>query len=368
MESIRSEFVSFGIFDHLDHAGLSVSQQYNDRLKIAEACDAAGFRSYHIAEHHGTPHGLAASPNLFLSAIAQRTRRLRIGPLVMLLNLYHPLRAFEEICMLDQLSEGRVDLGIGPGAMPVELSFFGVSAEEARSCYGEAAEILLKAMTTDRLTHTGGHFSLRDVPITLSPVQKPHPPLWYGAMKPDTARWAAENLINIACVGRSSTIRAITDAYRVRWASKPACVMPLLGMVRMVVIADSDAQAHAVAAPAYARWLETFTFLFRKYNLPISPRLPSSFEQAMAEGQCIAGSAVTVRDHMERQLNEAGANYILCQVAFGDLPLTASLRTISSMYSVVMPALASRNVVTNTQSSARVVPRRTEAPRFHTPQ
>ena len=106
---------SFGIFDHLDHAGGSLHQQYSDRLEIAAACDAAGFRTYHVAEHHGTPHGLAASPNLFLSYVAQRTKWLRLGPLVMLLNLYHPLRAFEEICMLDQLSGSRLDLGIGRG-------------------------------------------------------------------------------------------------------------------------------------------------------------------------------------------------------------------------------------------------------------
>jgi alkanesulfonate monooxygenase SsuD/methylene tetrahydromethanopterin reductase-like flavin-dependent oxidoreductase (luciferase family) len=109
MEVLGRPTASFGIFDHLDHAGGSLRQQYSDRLKIAAACDEAGFLTYHVAEHHGTPHGMAASPNLFLSAVAQRTKRLRLGPLVMLLNLYHPLRAFEEVCMLDQLSGGRLD-------------------------------------------------------------------------------------------------------------------------------------------------------------------------------------------------------------------------------------------------------------------
>ena len=69
--------LSFGVFDYLDHAGSSLHQQYNDRLEIASACDEAGFRGYHVAEHHGTPHGLAASPNLFLSAVAQRTKKLK---------------------------------------------------------------------------------------------------------------------------------------------------------------------------------------------------------------------------------------------------------------------------------------------------
>src|SRR5258706_13280671 len=170
--------VSFGVFDHLDDAGSSLQQQYADRLKIAVACDLAGFRAYHVAEHHGTPHGLAGSPNLFLSAVAQRTKRMRLGPLVMLLSLYHPLRAFEEICMLDQLSGGRLDLGIGRGAVPLELSFFGISADQAQDRYSEAVEIVLKAMETNTLTYGGRHFSISDVPIKLSPIQKTYPPLW----------------------------------------------------------------------------------------------------------------------------------------------------------------------------------------------
>ena len=204
MNRVGVPAISFGIFDHLDHAGGNLGQQYADRLEIAAACDAAGFRAYHVAEHHGTPHGLAAAPNLFLSAVAQRTKKLRLGPLVMLLNLYHPLRAFEEICMLDQMSGGRLDLGIGRGAVPLELSFFGVSAAEAQDRYREAAEIVLKAMGTNALTYRGRYFRISDVPITLAPVQKPHPPLWYGTTNPKTARWAAENSINIA---RSSILR-----------------------------------------------------------------------------------------------------------------------------------------------------------------
>jgi alkanesulfonate monooxygenase SsuD/methylene tetrahydromethanopterin reductase-like flavin-dependent oxidoreductase (luciferase family) len=331
--------IRFGIFDHLDHAGGNLGQQYRDRLAIAVACDAARFRAYHVAEHHGTPHGLAAAPNLFLSAVAQRTTRLRLGPLVMLLNLYHPLRAFEEICMLDQLSGGRLDLGIGRGAVPLELSFYGVPSAEAQDRYRETAEIVLKAMETDTLTYSGRHFSISDVPITLSPIQKPYPPLWYGTTKPETARWAAENSINIACVGKSNEIRAITDAHRGHWTARPTHVMPLLGMVRMIVIAGSDADARARAAPAYARWFKTFTFLSRTRNLPIPPNLPKSFEQAVDDGFCLIGSPSTVRHALKKQMVEADVTYVMCQVAFGDLPLAASLQTISIIRSTVIPAL-----------------------------
>jgi alkanesulfonate monooxygenase SsuD/methylene tetrahydromethanopterin reductase-like flavin-dependent oxidoreductase (luciferase family) len=259
----------------------------------------------------------------------------------MLLNLYHPLRAFEEICMLDQLSGGRLDLGIGRGAAPLELSFFGVSPAEAQDRYSEAAEIVLKAMETDTLTYSGRHFSISDVPIALSPIQKPYPPLWYGAMKPETARWAAQNSINVACVGKSSSIRAITDAYRAHWSTRPPQFMPLLGMVRIVVIAESDAEARALAAPAYARWFKTFTFLSR--NLPPPPNLPRSFEQALEDGFCLVGSPSTVRETLRRQVVEAGVTYVMCQLAFGDLPLAASLQTISAMRSTIIPDFTSSN-------------------------
>jgi alkanesulfonate monooxygenase SsuD/methylene tetrahydromethanopterin reductase-like flavin-dependent oxidoreductase (luciferase family) len=115
--------------------------------------------------------------------------------------------------------------------------------------------------------------------------------------------------------------------------------MPLLGMVRIVVIAGSDAQARALAAPAYARWVETFTFLSRTRGLSDPANLPSSFEQALNDGFCLIGSSSTVLEALKRQVTEAGVTYVMCQLAFGDLPLAASLQTISFMRSTIMPAL-----------------------------
>src|ERR1700719_4502410 len=106
----------FGIFDHVDDAGIPVARQFDERLRLAQLVDDAGFHSYHLAEHHGTELGRAPSPNLLLAAIARLTTRLRLGTLVSPLPLYEPLRLVEESCMLDQLSGGRLDLGVGKGA------------------------------------------------------------------------------------------------------------------------------------------------------------------------------------------------------------------------------------------------------------
>ena len=121
--------VAFGLFDWIDRSTAPLHQLYNDRLQLLEAADAAGFFCYHLAEHHATPLGMAPSPALFLTAAAQRTRRIRLGPLVYLLPLYNPLRLIEEVCMLDQLSGGRLELGIGRGVTPYELAIF-----RRRSC------------------------------------------------------------------------------------------------------------------------------------------------------------------------------------------------------------------------------------------
>src|SRR5215467_13317923 len=94
---------AFGMFDHVDRSDEPIGALYEHRLKLVEAAEAAGFRTYHVAEHHATRLGMAPSPSIFLAAVAQRTRRIRFGPLVYLLPLYTPLRLVEEIAMLDQM-------------------------------------------------------------------------------------------------------------------------------------------------------------------------------------------------------------------------------------------------------------------------
>jgi alkanesulfonate monooxygenase SsuD/methylene tetrahydromethanopterin reductase-like flavin-dependent oxidoreductase (luciferase family) len=116
--------------------------------------------------------------------------------------------------------------------------------------------------------------------------------------------------------------------------------MPLIGMVRIVVIAESDVEARALAAPAYARWYKTFTFLARTRNLPLPPNLPKSFEEALHDGFCLVGSPSTVREALKSQAVEAGVTYVMCQLAFGNLPLAATLQTISALRSTIISDFA----------------------------
>lgn len=338
MHNTLSSTLAFGIFDHLDADGRDLADQYDDRLLLAEACDRLGFYAYHLAEHHCTPHGRSPSPNLFLSSVAQRTRHLRIGPMVTLLSLHHPLRTFEEACMLDHLSGGRLELGIGRGSLPAELGYFGVSADEASGRYTEASEILVKAMRGGALSYEGSHFQLEDVPLTLTPHQRPHPPTWIAVNQPNSASWAAEIGANIASVGPSSSVRRVTDAYRShrKLRSHASGQSPFLGLLRMVVAGDSEAEAYSLAEPAYDRWLDSFKFLYDRNKIPTPPNLPLTFDAAIESELCVVGTAASIRQTLLNHLEEAGANYLLCQLAFGNLPLDASLNTATVIQSQIV--------------------------------
>src|SRR6266508_4487677 len=172
--------MEFGIFDHLDRNDLPLNEFYEARLKLIEAYERAGFYAYHVAEHHSTPIGMAPSPSVFLSAIAQRTKTLRFGPMVYALPLHHPLRLLEEICMVDQLSGGRLEIGFGRGSVPIEIEYYGLDPDKAQEIYAEAVEIVLKELTSKVLDFKGKHFSFSNVPMEIEPLQKPHPPIWYG--------------------------------------------------------------------------------------------------------------------------------------------------------------------------------------------
>ena len=239
----------FGIFDHLDDGGVPLGQLFEERLKLVEAYDRAGFYGYHLAEHHATPLGYAPSPSVFLSAVAQRTRQLRFGPMVYLLPLYHPLRLIEEICMLDQMSGGRFLFGVGRGISPVEVGFFGVDFAHGMQQYEEALAVIRLWLTHDELTYHGKFYKFDAVPIVLKPAQLPHPPLWYGISRLETIPWAAENDVNLVSFLRPvSAMRPLVEQFQAEWTAlrKPPDTLPRIGVTRHVVVAETEKEARNI--------------------------------------------------------------------------------------------------------------------------
>jgi len=334
----------FGVFDHLDRNDLPLRDYYEQRLQVIEALDRSGFYAYHVAEHHFTPLGMAPSPSVFLSAIAQRTTRLRFGTFVYALPAHHPLRVLEEICMLDHLSGGRLEIGFGRGSVPFEISYYGQNAEERQQIYAERLELILKAFTVDRLDWNGRYDQFKDVPMEFAPLQKPHPPLWYGAHSPDSAERAARKGLNIVTNDMPGNARAIVARYRdIRGAMPNAGPPPKMGLVRFIVVAATDAAALAIARRAYLRWRSSFVYLpALNGSKPDSPLNADSFDTIIAQGQAIAGSAATVRAMLAAQLEDSRANYVVGQFCFGDLSQAEILNSVGLFAADVMPALQAK--------------------------
>ena len=332
--------VTFGVFDHVDSDGREIGATYEDRLKLVEAYDRSAIYAYHVAEHHSTPLGLAPSPSVFLSAVAQRTKRLRFGPMVYTLGLYHPLRLLEEICMLDQLGGGRLEVGIGKGISPIEQGFYGADMTQSQTVFSEAYAVLMQGLQQDAIDFHGAHFDFTDVPTVMKSFQRPHPPFWYGVAHVESVDWVARNSMNMISNQPGPRVREMTDRYRGIWqaAGKTLDTLPFVGVARAIVVADTDAEAVAIGRRAYKRWYDNFMTLWRACGgSPPSLVVPDNFDDVVKFGGAFAGSAATVSDAVRRQCLDLGINYIQFRFAFGDLTLDESLHTLESTTRDILP-------------------------------
>lgn len=344
--------MKFGIFDYLDWRNEPLSKTYEERFQLLQAAEDAGFYGYHITEHHATPLSGTPSPSVFLAAAAQRTRRIRLGALLFLLPLYHPLRLLEELCMLDHLSNGRLDIGVGRGISPYEFGSFGISLEESGDAFDEVLEILYKGFTNERISHSGKRFKLDDVPVPLRPVQRPYPPFWYGLRGGEhSAIIPARRGMNVVTLGSEDRvipniarfIKAWDAEAEARAAFGAPVTEPLVGVMRAVFIADTDQEAERLARPAYHHWADSLMWLWRDKG-GVSPLpIPLEYDKAVAARTLIVGSPDTVRRELTRQAVSCGHNYLVLQLAFGNLTHAEEMYSLALFKQKIMPALSKHN-------------------------
>jgi alkanesulfonate monooxygenase SsuD/methylene tetrahydromethanopterin reductase-like flavin-dependent oxidoreductase (luciferase family) len=342
--------MKFGIFDHLDNSAFPVHQFFNDRLTLIELYDRCEFHSYHIAEHHGTTLGMAPSPNLFLSAVAQRTKRLRFGPMVYALPLYHPLRLAQEICMLDQLSQGRLDIGFGRGSSPVEIAYFGVDPKETEAIFQRNLPAVLNAIETGIFVAADQQPPFQEIELKVPAFQRPGPPVWYGVHTPESAERAARRGWQTINLDTAEEARFCNDAYlSARPKAEPGAAL-LMGLGRFIVVAGSDDEAQAIARRSYPHWHQSFTHLARTLGSTAKHPRPASWEALEAQGKGIAGSPETVARLCTNQLGTSRCNYLVGQFAFGDQTLEELTQSVGLFADHVMPRL--RGVVAGSDASA----------------
>jgi alkanesulfonate monooxygenase SsuD/methylene tetrahydromethanopterin reductase-like flavin-dependent oxidoreductase (luciferase family) len=282
---------------------------------------------------------MAPSPSVFLAAVAQRTKRLRFGPMVYVAPLHHRLRLLEEICMLDQMSGGRLEIAFGRGALPAEVRFFDVDPAQTEKAYQEALGFILEALSEGAVTVTaeGGK---RRLPLAIPPLQKPHPPLWYGVHSPEAADRVARRGMNVVGLDTVAELKPAFARFRAVWKeTRGDAPLPKVGLGRFIVVGKNANEARAVARRAYRRWYESFTFLSSLMGVSHRHSRPPEFDAIAEDGRAFAGTPEDAAEYVKRQLAESGANYFVGQFAFGNLTLEETLRSIALFAGEVMTML-----------------------------
>jgi alkanesulfonate monooxygenase SsuD/methylene tetrahydromethanopterin reductase-like flavin-dependent oxidoreductase (luciferase family) len=177
-------------------------------------------------------------------------------------------------------------------------------------------------------------------------LQKPHPPIWYGAPNADAVGWAAPNAVNVVSLGPAARAKAITERYRKEWETlgRKASDIPMMGITRHIVVSPTDNEAKGMARRAYTMWRDAIEMLWARSGIPfpLTPVYPKAWDELEAMGHGIAGSPGTVRDYVGKLQADSGVNYVLAQMMFGDLTYEEASTSIRLFAQEVTPAFAAR--------------------------
>ncbi len=346
--------MKIGLFDHLERSpDRTLATQFDERLEFVAAADAAGFYCLHVAEHHTSPLNMVPAPGVYLGAVARATKRIRLGPLVYLLTLYSPLRLAEEICMLDHMSRGRLEIGVGRGVSPFELNYHKVDHAESREIFFDAYACLKTALTSDEFSHEGKYFSYSNVPMPLRPLQQPHPPMWYGSSNTTGAAWAGEQGLHFTSNGPTEKAGENIDAFRAALGKRGGAAQPkaefpggaAIGLLRHIVVADTDEEARRIARPALEHHARSLNWLRHRHGSDDLTKRLNMHRSEDLEGwekmeMIIHGSPQTVTAEIVRQAELLGLNYLLAYLFFGSMAFPDAMRSLQLFATEVMPRLA----------------------------
>jgi alkanesulfonate monooxygenase SsuD/methylene tetrahydromethanopterin reductase-like flavin-dependent oxidoreductase (luciferase family) len=337
----------FGIFDWVEASdSLAPAEVYAHKLRLAAAADRAGLHGIFLAEHQGTPLSIDGSPSVLLSAIFQRTQRLRAGALTWCLPWYDPYRFYNEICMLDQLSGGRLELGVGRGVSPIESRIFGLAnIEQSRERYRETLDVFFAACGSAVLNFRGRHHAYHDVELLNRPVQRPYPPLWFPSSNRESIAFTARHGYHTALMAKTGESRALFDEYRELWdrhrqdagRHNAHVAEPFLAKTQHIVIAENGAEAERLGVQAYESWADHIHHLNRREARPETLTLDPFSEDSLQ--RLIAGTPQTVAERLREVIDATGLNYLLCIVSFGSLAPQAAVRSLELFVTEVMPTL-----------------------------
>lgn len=354
------------------HHERSEYDAYWQAVEQIEKADEAGFGCVWAVEHHFlTEFAHSSAPEVFLSAVAQRTERIRIGHGVVLLPppFNHPIRVAERIGALDILSKGRVEFGTGRSS-GYEQKGFGVPPEETRAMWQEAIEIIPRMWTSDSFSHKGHYFDIPERNVIPKPIQKPHPPIWVAATSPESWEIAGQNGIGV--LGLTLFVPVPQLARQVEMYRRAVeQAKPVGGFVNdktsaFTVVHCAESQQEAARHMGTKAAVDYLTYAFKVFtggleqeqetrrswspdeNLasayPLIPKMMRgevTYEELDAEDMVIVGDVEKCIEKIERY-RQAGLDRMICLMQFGDIPHEAVLESIDLFGKHVIPHFAGK--------------------------
>jgi probable F420-dependent oxidoreductase len=270
----------FGVmtdFRNPPDSGRSSTAVYADILDHMVWAESIGFDDAVILEHHFTDDGYIPSPLIAAAAVAARTKRMRVMTNIVILPLYDPVRIAEDAAVLDVISNGRLDLGVGMGYRPEEFAGYGIDIKTRGARADEMLQIIRRLWHGERVTFHGKHFNIEGAKLTPLPVQKPNPPIWVGGFSKYAMRRAARYGDGYTAGGMS---RAIYEQYlaELRKADKDASQARVTGGSLWLVVGDDPERTFAKVAPHVLYWYNAYAKFFETTEMKLWPIMQSTDE------------------------------------------------------------------------------------------
>ena len=262
-------------------SGKSSAKVYAETIELFTWAETLGFGAAYIFEHHFTDDDYMPSPMVAATAIAARTKQMRIGPDIAILPLYDPVRVAEDGAVLDLISNGRLDFGVGLGYRPQEYAGYGIDISRKGSRANEALQIIRALWQGETVTFHGKHFHVDGARLSPRPVQQPNPPIWVGGFSKGAARRAAR--YGDGYVGPSN--RAIYEMYlaELSAAGKDPARARVMGGDMWLIVADDPDRTFATYAPHLLYWFNAYSKWFEGTDTSPWPHLDNA-EDLLSKG------------------------------------------------------------------------------------
>lgn len=326
--------IRFGLYDLLEtRPGVGLDQLYRERFELIGAAEEAGLWGYHTTEHHLNPLDATPSPNLFLAAAAQHTSTIRLGSLVHVLPLYQPVRLAEELLMLDGLTGGRLEIGVGKGISAPEQRLLGCDPDERSDRMEAVFDQLLAILRGERVD---------GAPVPFRPVQRPYPPFWYAG----NAEYAGRRNLHVVLGGSADRIVESAHGHKAIAAAHlddPRRVnpdpVPTTAFSRHVLVGTDRTRARRRAIESWRVYDHNITTHFRRLGEPrqSNPTLDGDGQRAIDHGLLAAGSPDEVAANLLDVATRSPVDYVVASFCWGALDHGEAMTSFELFVTEVIP-------------------------------